>query len=107
MMRGSCDNWATSEETRRPRAGIRAPHLPLQGDEPHRRGLYAPLWPRIAPRPRRTPPALGDARRAARLSSAAPGLERLGRAFESHHRRMGRRLATARWSRADVRVLSE
>src|SRR5437763_514931 len=107
MMRGSCDNWATSEETRRPRAGIRAAYVPLQGDEPHRRGLHAPLWPRIAPRPRGAPPALSDARRAARLSSAAPGLERLGRAFESHHRRMGRCFATARWAWAHVRLLSE
>src|SRR5260221_9448972 len=106
-MHGSWDNWATSEKTRRPGAGVRAPYLSLQGDQPHRRGLHAPLWPRLAPRARCAAPAFGDARRAARLPSPAAGVERLGRALQPDGRRVGRRASAPGRARTDVRLLSQ
>src|SRR6185295_11788116 len=107
----SCDNWGTNEEARGPRARLRAAYVRLQGDEPHRRGLYAPPRPRRAARARRPPAAVGDARHPARLSSPAPRLERLGGAFESDAGGVGRgaaaRISSPRGSRAHVRLLFE
>src|SRR3989442_2813138 len=107
MTRGSCDNWATNEETRRARSGLRAAYLPLQGDEPHRRGVHAPARTCVAPRARSAASTLGNARRAACVPSAAPWLERLGRAFQSDWRGVGRRTAAAGGEGADVRLLPE
>src|SRR5918999_3991486 len=110
-MRACCANWGTSEKTRGPRAGLRPAHVSVQGDEPHRRSLHAGLRARGAPCPRGAPAALGDARRAALLSSLAPGLERRGvkRGFarQPDRRRMVRRAATPHWAGPDVRLLPE
>src|SRR5678816_3723224 len=107
MTHGSCGNWGTSEKTGRTRSRVRAPYVPIQGDEPHRRALRAALRARGAARAGGAPAALGDARRAALVPGPARLLERFGGARQPHLGRMGRRAAAARRTLAHVRVLPE
>src|SRR5687767_5404015 len=104
MTPGSCASWGTSEKADRPRAGVRAAHLRVHGDQPDRRGIHALPRPRSGARARRPATALGDARRAAVLPPAAPELERLGGPRQPHLRGMVRRYAALR-ARPDVRLL--
>src|SRR5258706_11745394 len=107
MMRESFVSWGTSEKTRRSRAGLRAPYVRVQGNEPHRRGVHAPLRPRGNARARREAAAIGDARRAALVPSAAPVLERRLGARQPDRRGMGGRDAASRRAGADVRLLPQ
>src|SRR5439155_7053484 len=100
-------SWGTNEAQGRARGGLRAAHLPLQGDQPDRRGLHAALRPRGDARTGGPSPALRDARRAVVVPSAAPELERFGGARQPGLGGMVGRPAAARGTRPDVRVLRQ
>ena len=89
-----CANSAIGEEGGPPGGHVLHTY-PYKETESHRRGVHAQFRASGPARARCATAALGDARRAARLSSAASGLERIGGARKSNVREMVRR-ATAR-----------